>query len=410
MQIRLRFVSSILVLLLFFAASALYGSGFALVEQSGDYIGNSLAGVAAETDDPSAMFFNPAAIAAQEEQEVVLGAHAIVPSFEFSNEASTPVGGGDGGDAGVTKLVPNFYYSRNVGEKIGLGLGVNVPFGLVTEYDSTWIGRYAAIKTDLETLNINPAIGIKLGEKLLAGAGVNAMYAEAELTRAMPTPVGDTEVKMTGDDWGYGYNLGLTYIVQRGTSVGVSYRSKVEQELEGNLDYGGVMPKEDVSADLELPASAAVGVRHSIGDWATVMLGATWTEWSSFDELAVKNKSGELRSYTDENWEDTMRYSLGLNYYIDPDWELRCGLAYDEGPIKDQKNRTPRIPDADRIWTSAGFGYQVYESLSLDFGYTHIMIHDADVDYVYDPSSGATINGEYKGDVDIFSLQLNWNI
>ena len=95
---------------------------------------------------------------------------------------------------------------------------------------------------------------------------------------------------------------------------------------------------------------------------------------------------------------------------LDPDWELRCGLAYDETPVADMKNRTPRIPDADRIWTSAGFGYKVCESCSIDFGYTHIMIHDAEVNHVYDPSTGATINGEYEGDVDIFSLQLNWKI
>jgi len=409
MEIRFRVLSVLLVALLL-SVSAVYGSGFALVEQSAKHIGHSLAGVAAETDDPSTMFYNPAAIAAQEGQEIVVGAHAIVPSFEFSNEASTPVGGGNGGDAGVTKLVPNLYYAQSISDKVGVGLGVNVPFGLVTEYDSTWVGRYAAIKTDLETININPAVALKLGEKIMAGVGISAMYADAELTSATPTPIGDTEVTMKGDDWGYGYNLGLTYILQRGTSIGVSYRSKVEQELDGDLDYSGLMPKEDVTADLELPASAAIGVRHSIGDWAAVMLGATWTEWSSFEELAVKNSAGQLRAYTDESWEDTMRYSIGLNYYLDPDWELRCGLAYDETPVADMKNRTPRIPDADRIWTSAGFGYKVCESCSIDFGYTHIMIHDAEVNHVYDPSTGATINGEYEGDVDIFSLQLNWKI
>jgi long-chain fatty acid transport protein len=411
MQIRFRFVS----LFVAFAVMAMmvcvaHGSGFALVEQSAKHIGHSLAGVAAETDDPSTMFFNPAALAGQEGMQIVAGAHAIIPSFEFSDDGSTPAGGGNGGDAGVSAIVPNLYYAQSLNDNLKLGLGVNVPFGLVTEYDSTWVGRYAAIKTDLQTLNINPALGLKLSEKLYAGLGLNAMYADAELTSAMPTPIGDRKVVMKGDDWGYGYNLGLSYLVQRGTSIGISYRSKVEQELDGSLSYSGLMPAEGVKADLELPASAWVGVRHAIGDWAAVMLGASWTEWSSFEELAVRNDAGELKSYTDESWEDTMRYSAGFNYYLDPKWELRCGLAYDETPIADMKNRTPRIPDADRIWLSGGFGYNLSEALSVDVGYTHIIIHDSRSDHVYDPTSGAKIEGDYEGDVDILSLQVNWKI
>lgn len=399
-----------IVLVLVIASVGAFGAGFALVEQSAKGIGHAFAGAAADTEDPSAMYFNPANIAGMEGSEVVVGSHVVAPSFEFENEGSTPVGGGNGGDAGVTKVVPNFYYTQGLNQKMNVGLGLNVPFGLVTDYDSDWIGRYSAIRTELETLNINPSIAMMLTDNLYAGVGFNAMYAEAELTSAYATPMGDIETKMNGDDWGYGYNIGLTYLFDRGTRLGVGYRSQVDQELEGDLKYAGVMPKENVRADLDLPASVSMGLHRAIGDWASVMLGMTWTEWSSFEELAVYNDRGELRSYTDENWEDNMRYSLGFNYFLDPDWVLRCGVAYDETPVPDMKHRTARIPDADRIWTSAGVGYTFNESLSLDAGYTHLFIHDSDIAHRYDQQSGSKLEGEYTGDADTVSLQLNWKI
>jgi len=105
-------------------------------------------------------------------------------------------------------------------------------------------------------------------------------------------------------------------------------------------------------------------------------------------------------------------YNFGLTYVFQrgTDWVLRCGVAYDETPVPDQKHRTARIPDADRIWTSAGFGYKFSENFSVDAGYTHLFIHDSDVEHTYDPRTGATLRGDCNGDVDIFSLQINLKI
>ena len=38
------------------------------------------------------------------------------------------------------------------------GLGINVPFGLKTEYDDGWIGRYQGLKSEIKTINVNPAL------------------------------------------------------------------------------------------------------------------------------------------------------------------------------------------------------------------------------------------------------------
>ncbi len=66
---------------------------------------------------------------------------------------------------------------------MGVRLGVNAPFGLTTEYDSNWIGRYQAIKSKIETINVNPAISYKFGNWAV-GAGANYQHIKADFTKA----------------------------------------------------------------------------------------------------------------------------------------------------------------------------------------------------------------------------------
>ena len=62
------------------------------------------------------------------------------------------------------------------------GLGVNAPFGLVTEYDGSWLGRYQAVKSEVKTINVNPAFSFKPTDNVAIGFGVNWQRIEAEFT------------------------------------------------------------------------------------------------------------------------------------------------------------------------------------------------------------------------------------
>ena len=219
-------------------------SGFALVEQSVKQVGSAISGGAASAEDASTIFFNPAGMTRIKGDQVVAGAHYIVPSAKFSGDATTnpslggaPISGGDGGDASSGALVPSFYYVHELNNQVVLGLGIGAPFGLKTEYDSTWKGRYHALTSDLQTLNINPSVAYKVNDKLSLGAGVNYMRASATLTNAVDYSAGclqaqaqgapidcatllldtpgstatDGTVAVEGDNWSYGFNLGLLY-------------------------------------------------------------------------------------------------------------------------------------------------------------------------------------------------------
>ena len=414
----------LLSFVIFSAPVAAQAAGFALIEQSASGMGNAFAGGGAIAEDASTIFFNPAGMTYIPGTQIVGAIHLIKPSAEFNNNGSAagagagpfpsrPLGG-SGGDAGDLSAVPNFYYKIDLNDNVKLGLGINAPFGLKTEYDKDWIGRFQAIKSELKTVNINPAIAFKLNDQLSIGAGLSAMWAQAELTSAVNLVTSERTSKVKGDDWGFGFNLGAIYQATQDTRLSLAYRSKVEQHLDGDVKFStsnGPTPNGDVTADITLPETFSVSAFSQLNDKWDLMGDLTWTRWSQFQELAVYRDGGSLLSKTTENWDNTLRYSVGASYHYTDAIKLRAGLAYDQEAVNDQY-RTARIPGNDRKWLSLGAGWQVTPTSKLDVGYAHLFISDASIS---DKQNTATLGrkgdliGNYDGSVDILSLQYTHN-
>lgn len=397
------------------SASAVQAAGFALIEQSASGMGNAFAGGAASAEDASTIFFNPAGMTYVEGTQVVGALHLIKPNAEFNDKGSVagtfqPLGD-EGPNAGDLAFVPNFYYKRDLTDNLKFGIGLNAPFGLKTEYDNQWMGRFQADKSEVKTININPSIAFKVNDQLSLGFGVSAMYAEATLTRAVNRVVSpQSYVEIKGDDWGFGFNLGAIYQATADTRVGIAYRSKVEQHLDGKAKFDAPLnvANTGVKADLTLPETLSLSAFSHLNDRWDVMGDVTWTRWSQFKELAVYRDNGTLLTSTPENWENTMRYSIGASYRYSDALKLRVGLAYDEEAINDEY-RTARIPGNDRKWVSLGASYQMAAATKLDVGYSHLFISDAKVDDNQISSFNGRLRGDFEGSVDILSLQVTHN-
>ena len=392
------------------APIAAQAAGFALIEQSASGMGNAFAGGGAIAEDASTIFFNPAGMTYIEGTQLVGAIHLIKPTVDFNGSISgTGKAGGDGGDAGDLSFAPNFYYKRDLTNTVKFGLGINAPFGLKTEYDATWMGRFQAIKSEVKTININPAIAFKLNDQLSVGAGISAMWAKAELTRAFNLgPSAETTVKIKGDDWGFGFNLGAIYQATADTRLSVAYRSKVNQHLEGDSTSPLIAAlNTNVTAAITLPETFSASAFSKLNDTWDLMGDVTWTRWSQFKELRVDFANAVPDSVTQENWSNTLRYSIGANYHYSEDIKLRAGLAYDEEAISDQF-RTARIPGNDRKWVSLGANWKVSPSSSIDVGYAHLFISDASINKNEGAGNG-TLTGTYDGSVDILSAQYTHN-
>jgi len=467
-------------LLLMGSQNAVHASGFALIEMNASGQGNAYAGAAVGTNNASTIFFNPAGMMNFDGDQLVIAGHFIEPSADFTNDDSSlaaiytafpPTNGtflsGDDDDGGQGAFVPNLYWVKTINESMKFGLGFNSPFGLAVEYDDDWVGRYHAVESDLKTININPSLAYRVNDRVVIGGGLNVMLADVTLTSAVdmgsvcvggvlaapqPLPVAlavcqtdpdgpgpqtaappqelDGFADLTADnydDFGVGFNLGVTFEVNKQTNIGVSYRSEVEIDVEGKADFTtpttnptvngvvatGLFNDSDIEATVDLPASFSVSVAHTVGKY-TWLADWTRTEWSSFDELRIEyDNPAQPDTVTTEDWDDSNRYSIGLDYQYSDKMILRTGVALDETPVPSKERRTPRLPGNDRTWLSFGLSYLINPQMSVDVGYSHLFVDDAKIDNEFEssvPTLNATLTGEYEADVDILSAQLNWNL
>lgn len=433
------------------AASTAAAGGFSLsVESGAAAVGNAQAGSAALGEDASTVFFNPAGLTRLKGNQLSLVASAVGPSAHFSNSrahpstsaiSSIPLTGGNGGDAGSWAMVPAGYYATDVTSRLKFGVGFNAPFGLKTEYDNDWVGRYHAIKSELMTIRMTPALALKVDDRLSLGVGFIAEWARAELTRAIDfgsacfgSPFGpaactaagilpqtkDGRAKLEGEDWGFGYSLGVLYQVMPSTRLGLNYRSKITHVISGTATYYNkpdlpnpfaaltstpATTNNAAKASVTLPETLSISSVTQISPKWSLLSDIMWTNWSRFDELRVRFSNGSPDSVTKENWRDTVRLALAVNYQATDAWKLRIGWAYDPTPVKD-KFRTPRIPDEDRVWLSFGTNVKLSAAGSLDFAYAHLFVKDASSN---DTATGAgTLQGHYDDHVDIVTAQLNY--
>jgi long-chain fatty acid transport protein len=453
--------------LLSLSAGHALGAAFALQEQNASGLGHAYAGGAAAAEDVSTIFYNPAGLVRLRTTEAVVAGNVICFSAKFRDSGSQPAAfqplGGTGGEAGTCAVVPNLYVGVPFTDKWSFGLGINVPFGLKTEYDSDWLGRFQAVESKIETININPALSWEPTKQLTVGAGVNWQRLKATLTKhvnfagafaqgvgglvatgqlpasAAPVLIGsafglESDAKVTGNDSGWGWNVGVLWQANEQTRVGAAYRSKIKYDVTGSVDFSnptasslGPLPPTlapvgaaivsgvnaalangDVAIAIKMPDTANVSVFHQFNNKWDLMADLQYTGWSTIQELKIVRSGGSVLSVTPENFRDTWRASVGTNYRYSDKWIFRGGLAYDQSPVRDAQ-RTPRLPDQDRTWVALGAQYRFSPSLAVDFAWAYIFVRDPSMNQ--NDGSTATnglISGSYRSNVNIVGLQLTY--
>ena len=408
-------------------------SGFALIEQSVPGLGNSFAGGSATASDASTIFFNPAGLTRFQGNSVSGAAFTIFPAARFSKETAvtvlgTPLLGGNGGDGGVDAIVPATFASWSVSDRLKLGLGINAPFGLATQYPVDWVGRYQAVESRLSTININPSVAYRVTDQFSVGAGLNIQEVSAVLSSAIdfgliarqagfPThpQSADGFLKIRGSDWSLGYNLGLMYEPTKTTRFGLSYRSPITHTLRGTGDFTvplvvsritttGRFLDSRAATELKLPGTFSLGAYHELSPRIALLANVDWTNWSRFEELRVRFSNPLQPDVVQrESWRDTFRLGLGVNYNASDTLTLRAGFAFDKTPVKDEF-RTFRLPDGDRFWLSIGASYQLSKNLRFDIGYAHLFVNELPFSQG-SPTEGFII-GTFNNNVNILGVQM----
>ena len=407
-------------------STTVFASGFAIIENSASGMGQAFAGAAAVAEDPSTIYFNPAGMMYLDGTQTTVGMHILDSNADFNDKGSTNLAyagvpqGGDGGNSGDVFFIPNLYYVQDFAEKYKFGLGINAPFGLGTEYNDAWKGRYTSTKSELKAININPSVAFRANEKLAIGIAMNIQYMDITLKKDIYQAAlghSDGRAKVDGDSWGIGFNLGFIYELTPQTRLGMHFRSEISHTIKGDARFKNISPyiaalpnlaNQDAEAELDTPSTFSISMTHQLNNRLTLLGDVSYTTWSNFDELRVKGDNGSIVTLVEQNWDDVYRVALGMKYQYSDQWIFRTGIAHDETPINDDY-RTSRIPGDDRFWLSFGASYTVSDNLTIDAGYSHLWVEDAKIEEEYKLlSSGGTLNGEYDSDVNILSVQATW--
>jgi len=340
-------------------------------------------------DDPSALFYNPAGITQLPGLQVMGGATAITPGTEVTT--TDPVTG----DRTTTEtednvwIPPHLYATYQFTDKVWFGLGIFSPFGLGTEFDEDWPGRYNSYEAIIQSLTINPNIAVKVTDKLSLAAGLEAMWFDLSLKKKIPTgpptqlpAVGDLDMGLEGDSFGYGFNLAGHYKALSWLSLGISYRSQVKQHVEGEADFTntlspfGLFRDTDASGTITLPDELFLGIAFYPIERLSLEISGVWTRWSTYDELTITFDDPIVpnvnSSTAEKKWHDTWRIQFGVEYKA-TDWlDLRAGYTFDEEPV-DTEFTDYLVPANDRHLFSFGPGFY-WNNFTLDLSYTYLMI------------------------------------
>ncbi|MGR6862107.1 outer membrane protein transport protein [Aliivibrio salmonicida] len=415
-------------------------AGFQLAEYSATGLGRAYAGEAAMADGADAQWRNMAMLTYLEGTQISVGGIYVDPNVDVngyvdgSKSLTQKSGHTSSEDFAHSAVIPNFYLSHRVNEKLALGVALGTNYGMETDLDENFAASHFGNTASIITKELNLNIAYQVMPQLSIGGGIRYVMGEGHFGATAPQDFtlnrmkikkGTTLKYMEGTDEALGWQVGTAWQVNDFNRIGFTYKSEVKLELEGHAKGVGFIPlsaafpnlnlTKQGSMALTMPATAELASFHQLTESVAIHASVNWTDWSSFDKLEANFHDGETPTMVkDEHWEDNYRIALGGTYQLNQKITLRSGIAYDTSTVSD-KNRTITIPETDRTWLSIGAGYEWSQNLSLDAGFTYIIAKDAPITesrgYESDDLAqaiGGSFNGETTGSVWLLGVQANY--
>ena len=416
---RFPFIRSALAISLSLASSTLFANGLSLNEQSASGAGTAFAGRASSALDASTIFGNPAGLSKLEGKQVS-GGFAIVKANVDISRVDTDAPGSSKGDMVPLASVPFAFFAMPIDEKWNFGLGMYVPFGLISDYEKSFQGSSHGQYSKVAVMTIQPTLSYKITDRVAVGFGPTLNKIDGKLTNTLLTRGSnrpDTLINIKGDDTALGYNIGLMVDLSEQTTWGITYHSKVDYTLEGRTKvYNAPGPlaagngKYNATLDFTTPESVDSSISHKLDDQWTLHGGFTWTRWSRLESIEAKSKGQPVPQFSnlkeELNWHDVWSYSIGASYQVNPQWVLRSGFALDKSPTTNE-HRTVRIPVGNRKILTFGTGWAASDNLTIDLAYAYIKESAAGINQ--EASTGRpAYHAQYRNSAHGFTGQATW--
>lgn len=448
-----KFNQSLLATAMLLAAGGANAAAFQLAEVSTSGLGRAYAGEAAIADNASVVATNPALMSLFKTAQFSTGGVYVDSRINMNGDvessitnlssSTTKYGSASARNVVPGAFVPNLYFVAPVNDKFALGAGMNVNFGLKSEYDDSYDAGVFGGKTDLSAINLNLSGAYRVTEGLSLGLGVNAVHAKAQVERnagiikesvelaTSAFTVGTQEDQaipkyLTSKDksvvslqdraaWGFGWNAGVMYQFNEANRIGLAYHSKVDIDFSDrtatSLEAGVIGAGKKGDLTLTLPDYLELSGFHQLTDKLAVHYSYKYTHWSRLTKLNASFEDGKKAFDKELQYSNNSRVALGASYNLDEKLTLRAGIAYDQAASRHQ--RSAAIPDTDRTWYSLGATYKFTPNLSVDLGYAYLKgkkVHFKEV-----KTTGKTVilnaTADYtsQAHANLYGLNLNYS-
>lgn len=419
---------------LIMSGEAALAGAFQLNERSARSQGMSFADSVSGQKDITYIGFNPAALRRVETLEMGGNLSIVFPISEgettslLVNGTPAPIGTAEtlgfttetNSDRSGVPLAAALGYRVN--DDITIGFAMNVPFGLTTENPQNFIGAFDGTASVLTTFQMSPMFAVDVFDSVTLGAAMNFLFLDARL--------GSNTLNLDGDDATVGFSAGAIWEPTEATSIGIAYHHGYDLTVNAEARFtslaaagnAALAPLVDVplnsTVEGDLPATIQLGVTQGITDDFRMSAEFRYINWSVFDELTTTIPALGIVADDVQNYEDAVFAAVGGEYDFSESLTGRVGFAYDQTPTQDgsvagaliedaqASGRTVRVPDASRLWFSAGASYDTNlfgMDMTLDAGYSYLLaLENPEVVITEGPFTGSTV--EYDGGAHIVSV------
>lgn len=400
--------------------SGLFAGGYKIPETSLNSVALSAANVA-HSNSADAAYYNPANMVFMK-KEAVMEANLIYIGLEdvnYKGSYTNSFGTTTGYDIDSKRenfIVTLLHFVSGDVNGARYGLSIVSPAGLSKRWDEA-PAIYLAEEFTLQTVEVNPSIAFPIGDKVAVALGLRAIYSIGVVKSTSPIASRD----MSGDSIDFGYNLALSYKPTSELDLALTYRSKIDLNVEGDAElfyrdmtnaFGGgagaaYSSSSSASVSVPVPALFNFAIAYTLPSQTTLEFVYERNFWSEYKELDFNYGSG-INGVTNyvfgtpvaKNWKDTNAFRFGITQKLDK-LTLMGGAVIDESPAP---NATLgfELPDSDSVSLSFGTRYQINEKINVGLAALYSMREDRKV-------SNSTLEGEFSNsNVLIVSTALEY--
>jgi len=427
---------SVMLILMLCAGGTVWASGLAIPEQGAAALGYA-ASMTARSEELSAMYYNPAGLMYITGKELYLGITPIMPYHRYMTHESSVEANKQ------TFLPPQGFAAMRMGQNLVLGIGVFAPFGLGTDWDTDWAGRYTATYAEVATIHIQPTVAYQVNDRVSIGVGVAYVTSSATMEKMIDVgsgiykktgnpiyyhnPMYDSESSMDGSGSAVAFNVGIQAKASEVMTLGASFQSAYDIKYEGTATFThsnalkaiptsatttmyddalALMPaKQDGSASFNMPWVLNLGMKYDFTPQFDTSFDVNVVGWSVYKELEVDFDTDVPEDKVlPKNWDDSVVLRLASSYDMSDSWILRGGLLFDKNPVPDE-TFDAQLPDANRVGLSVGTGYS-FGQFRIDAGYLFLHFSDRKKNNAV----GFDTDTTGDGDVNIFDLPTGYPV